>query len=446
MRLRFSTFTLLAVSAFPLVTAQVTPQRLDQQAQAYFDNGRFNGSVLVAKDGKPMLSKGYGMANFEWNLPVAPDTRFRLGSITKQFTAMSILMLEQDGKLNTADSICKFVDPCPASWQPITLHHLLTHTSGVPNFTSFPDYRKTMTLASPPAATIARFRDRPLDFAPGEKMSYSNSGYVLLGAVIEKVSGQSYEAFVRARIFEPLAMRDTGYDHPTDVLPRRAAGYEHSGSTLKNADFLDMTIPHAAGSLYSTTLDLMKWDQALSAQKFLTPENYQRYFTPEKNNYAYGWNVVTRDGIRTIMHGGGINGFATMIMRAPDQGLLVVTLSNVLPSQAGRLAQDLLNLAAGKDVPVPQKLTEIQLPLDTLRQYVGDYQLAPNFILSVRLDGTQLITQATGQPEIPIFARSETAFFPKVMDAEITFEKDASGKVTGLTLNQNGRKMPAPRR
>ncbi len=423
MLLRTLALLFLAASAF----AQVSPQRLRQQAQSYFDAGRFNGSVLVARDGKLLLSQGYGMANFEWNIPATPETRFRLGSITKQFTAMVVLLLEQDGKLKTSDPLCRFIDPCPAAWQPVTLHHLLTHSAGIPNFTSFPDYQKTMALPSPPAATIARFRDKPLDFAPGEKMSYSNSGYVLLGAVIEKASGQSYEAFLRARILDPLAMRDTGYDHPAEVLVRRAAGYEHSGSTLRNAAFLDMTIPYSAGALYSTTLDLMKWDRALTAGKLLTPASYKRYFTPGKNNYAYGWNVVTRNGLEVISHGGGINGFATMIMRAPAQGLLVVTLSNVLPSQAGRLAQDLLQLAAGQEVAVPAKQTEVQVPVETLRKYVGEYQLAPNFILAVRLDGSQLVTQATGQPEVPIFPKSDTTFFLKVVEAEITFQQDAAG-------------------
>lgn len=442
MMLRLLTTALLAAAAF----AEVTPQRLQQQAQAYFDSGRFNGAVLVARDGKPLLSQGFGMANFEWNIPATPETRFRLGSITKQFTAMAVLLLEQDGKLKTSDPVCRFFDPCPVAWQPITLHHLLTHTAGVPNFTGFPDYEKTMALPSPPADTLLRFRDKPLDFAPGTQMKYSNSGYVLLGAVIEKVSGQSYESFVGARIFSPLQMRDTGYDHPDKVLPRRASGYETAGRTLRNSNYIDMSIPHAAGALYSTTLDLLKWDQALRDARLLTPENYKRYFTPEKNSYAYGWNVVTRDGLEQQMHSGGINGFATMIMRAPAQGLLVVTLSNVLPSQAGRLAQDLLLLAAGRDVAVPAARTEIQLPVETLRQYVGEYELAPTFVLSVRLVDGQLITQATGQPEVPIFAKSETTFFPKVISASITFEKDASGKVTGLTLNQNGRRMPATRR
>lgn len=383
-------FALLPIAVS--LCAQVAPQRLEQQAQAYFDSGRFNGAVLVAKDGKPLISKGYGMANSEWNIPVTPETRFRLGSITKQFTSMAVLLLEQDGKLRTTDPLCRFITPCPAAWQPVTLHHLLTHTAGIPNFTSFPDYEKTMALPSPPASTLERFRDKPLDFAPGQGMKYSNSGYVLLGIVIEKASGQGYETFVRSRIFEPLAMLDTGYDHPEQVLPRRASGYDHSAGKLQNAAFIDMTIPHAAGAIYSTTLDLMKWDQALTAGKLLTPANYRRYFTPEKNNYAYGWNVVTRDGLEVISHGGGINGFATMILRAPSRGLVVVTLSNVLPSQGGRLAQDLLQLAVGKDIPIPAKQTEIQLPVETLRKYVGEYQLAPNFLLAVKLSGSQLVT------------------------------------------------------
>ncbi len=437
--------TLLFLCATAICYAQATPERLKEQAQAYFDQGRFNGSVLVAQGGKTLLSSGFGMANFEWNIPNAPDTKFRLGSITKQFTAMGVLLLEQQGKLKVSDPVCKFVEPCPAAWKPITIHHILTHTSGIPNFTSFPDYMKTMALPSPPAETLKRYQDKPLDFDPGTKMSYSNSGYVLLGYIIEKASGVPYDSFIRANILTPLGMNDTGYDWNGDILPRRAAGYEKQGAVMKNASFIDMSIPHAAGSMYSTTLDLMKWDAALRAGKLLTPENYRRYFTPEKNNYAYGWTVVKADGVETISHGGGINGFSTMIMRVPSKELVVVTLSNVLPSQAGRLASDLVNLASGKEAPKPAVNTEIKLPVETLKQYVGNYELQPGFVLSVTLEGEQLMTQATGQAKVPVFAKSESTFFLKVVEAEITFEKDASGQVKGLTLHQGGRKMPATR-
>jgi CubicO group peptidase (beta-lactamase class C family) len=423
-----------------------TPERLDRQVQAYFDQKQFNGAVLVAQDGQLLLSKGYGMANFEWNIPAGPDTKFRLGSITKQFTGLAILLLEQDGKLKTSDPVSRHFAAAPERWKPITIHHLLTHTSGIPNFTSFPDYMKTMMLASPPAESMKRVIDKPLDFDPGTKMSYSNSGYVLLGLIIENASGMSYAEFMRTRVFEPLGMKDTGYDLDTAVLPQRAAGYDRSPLGLRNAAFLDMTIPHAAGALYSTAADLLRWDAGLTAGKLLTPENYTRYFKPEQNNYAYGWGVNQRGPLAVQSHGGGINGFSTMIYRVPEKKLVVVALANVLPSQSGRVALDLLRLQLGEDVALPGSRKEIQVPVETLRSYVGEYELKPGFILTVTLEDGQLITQATGQGKLPVFAETATRFFPKVIDATLEFQKDPSGQVTSLVLEQNGAKMPAKRR
>ncbi|BDC51901.1 hypothetical protein F183_A42160 [Bryobacterales bacterium F-183] len=432
----------------PLLTFVVfgaTPERLDQQAKAYFEQKQFNGTVLVAEGGKIVLSKGYGMANLEWSIPASPETKFRLGSITKQFTGMSVLLLEQDGKLRTSDPIAQYIDKAPERWKGITIHHLLTHTSGIPNFTNFPDYAKTMMVAAPPAETMKRVVDKPLDFDPGTKMSYSNSGYTLLGLIIEKASGMRYEDFLRTRIFEPLGMKDTGYDSDRTVISRRAAGYEmEDEGTVRNASFIDMSIPHAAGAMYSTTLDLAKWDEGLSAGKLLTPENYKRYFTADKNNYAYGWTVGKRGTDTVLSHGGGINGFATMIYRVPERKLVVVTLSNVLPSQAGKLAQELMRLQLGEDVAVPRVRKEMAMPVETLERYIGRYELRADFVLTVTLENGQLMTQATGQGKIPIFAESSTVFFPKVIDATLEFQVDpATGKVTGLVLEQGGARRPA---
>ncbi|QOY89732.1 serine hydrolase [Paludibaculum fermentans] len=440
-------FLLLASAA--LAAAQTatpaTPQRLEEQIRGYTSQDRFNGAILVAKDGKIVLSKGYGMANFEWSEPVTPDTKFRLGSITKQFTAMAVLLLSDQGKLKLDDPVCNYVAPCPDAWKPITIHHLLTHTSGIPNFTNFPEYAKTMTLASPPAESLKKFLDKPLDFAPGSSFNYSNSGYVLLGYIIEKVTGGSYADYLRKNILSPLGMNDTGYDDTVTVLPRRAAGYERTGTTLQNAKFLDMSIPHAAGSLYSTTLDLMKWDEALTAHKILSTEAYKRYFTPIRKNYAYGWTVKTEDGVEQINHSGGINGFNTRIVRVPSQHLVVVALNNVIPGQPDKLAQELVKLMLGLDLPVPEKPAELKLSNEALEKFVGNYSIAPTFILAVTLEGDQLMTQATGQGKIPIFAKSANTFYPKVIEAEIVFDLDAEGKATGLTLIQNGRRMPAKR-
>ncbi len=240
--------------------------KADEAVQAYVKKGEFSGAVLVAKDGAPLVSKGYGLANRELDVPNTPRTKFRLGSITKMFTAMAILHLEEQGKLAVTDPVCKHVPDCPPAWAKITIHHLLTHTSGIPNFTSLPDYPKTMAAPSAVNQTVARFRDRPLDFDPGEKFRYSNSGYVLLGQVIEKVAIESYGAVLKRTIFEPLGMKDTGYDSGAEIIPRRASGYSRQAERFRNAMYIDMSIPHAAGGLYSTVEDLLIWDQALDTE------------------------------------------------------------------------------------------------------------------------------------------------------------------------------------
>jgi len=269
---------------------------MEQVIQSYTANQKFMGSVLVAKGAEVLLSKGYGSANLEWAVPNSPATKFRLGSITKQFTAASILLLQDRGKLNVQDPVKKYMADAPAAWDKITIYHLLTHTSGIPSFTSFPEYAKWEPFAATPAEEVAWFRDKPLEFAPGEKWNYSNSGYVLLGYLIEKIAGESYEKFVRENIFAPLGMQDSGYDSNSAVIARRAAGYEPGNDGLKNAGFVHMTIPFAAGSLYSTTEDLLKWEQGLFGGKLLSAASLETMTTPFKSNYACGLFVETKDG------------------------------------------------------------------------------------------------------------------------------------------------------
>ncbi len=220
--IRRTGITLLLLSASCLAQDVA---RMEQVAQYYLSNKTFMGSVLVAHGSDVLLSKGYGSANLEWNIPNAPNTKFRLGSVTKQFTAASILLLEERGKLKTSDPVKILMPDAPAAWDKITIYNLLTHTSGIANFTSFPDYGTQEPFATTPEKLVARFRDKPLDFQPGEKWSYSNSGYVLLGYLIEKASGESYEKFVQDNIFGPLGMKDSGYDSNSAIILRRAAGY-----------------------------------------------------------------------------------------------------------------------------------------------------------------------------------------------------------------------------
>lgn len=348
-------FSVAALLLLGLCRAQDLATRLDRQVRVYVDQQRFSGSVLVARGGKVLFSKGYGMADAEWDVPNTPRTKFRLGSITKQFTAMVVLMLERQGKLKVEDPVSKYMPDAPTAWKKVTIHHLLTHTSGIPSFTSFPDYMKTMTLPSPAAETVKRFRDKPLEFEPGSRFRYSNSGYVLLGYVIEKITGRSYEDLVGKWIFGPLGMKDTGYDHPERILKNRASGYSNAGKTLVNARYLDMTIPHAAGSLYSTVEDLLIWDQALYTEKLLPAKVLERMFTPFKDNYAYGWMVRTENNRQVIGHGGGINGFSTMILRIPQERLFAAALSNLETRDAGRIANELARLALGEKVDLPAR-------------------------------------------------------------------------------------------
>ena len=418
---------------------------MDELVQTYVRDKTFMGAVLVARGADGVLSKGYGSANLEWNIPNTPATKFRLGSITKQFTAASIMLLAERGKLTLEDPIKKHMPDAPAAWDKTTIFNLLTHTSGIPNFTDLPEYKSLQLSEAPVAKSIATVRDKPLDFAPGEKMSYSNSGYLVLGYVIERVTGVSYEQFVTDNIFTPLGMKDSGYDSNTAIIPRRAAGYTPSASGPANAGFVHMSIPHAAGALYSTTEDLLRWEQALFGGKLISAASLAKMTTPFKGDYAFGLTVRTTSGRKVIQHGGGIEGFNTFLAYYPDSKVTVAVLANINGQAPGQIAAKLGELAHGGTVQTTAARKEISLPGATLSKYVGTYELAPGANMMIRLAGDHLTTQLTGQQQFPIFAESETKFFLKVVDAQVEFFTDVSGAVTHAVMYQNGRERKVPR-
>jgi len=419
--------------------------RMDQVVQSYVNNQSFMGSVLVARGSQVLLNKGYGSADLEWNIPNSPTTKFRLGSITKQFTAASILLLEQRGKLNINDPVKKYLPDAPAAWDKITVFHLLTHTSGIPSFTSFPDYAKLEPFPTTAEQLVARFKDKPLDFAPGEKWSYSNSGYVLLGYLMEKITGGSYEKFVSENIFVPLGMKDSGYDSNSAVIAHRASGYVHGTNGFENAGFIHMSVPHAAGALYSTTEDLLKWEQGLFGGKLLSAASLEKMTTPFKDNYACGLQVETKGGHKAIEHGGGIEGFNTELAYYPEDKMTVVVLGNVNGQAVVDIATKLAAMAHGEAVTLPSERKEIKVDPKILARYVGTYELAPGVNMLITIDGDQLSEKLGSQATYPIFPESESMFFLKVVEAEIEFLKDSSGAVTSLVLHQNGRDQKAPR-
>lgn len=295
----------------------------------YHEQGWFNGSALVADNGAVIFKRGYGMANMEWGIANTPDTKFRLGSITKQFTAALVLQLAEEGKVELNAPLTRYLPDYQArNGDRITVHQILNHTSGIPGYTELPQFREWALIPSTPAAFVAKFSKLDLLFQPGTKFSYSNSGFFIAGYLVEKITGKSYAEVLREKIFEPLGMRDSGFDLPATLLAKRAAGYDVTLDGYRNTGYLDMTLPYAAGSLYSTAEDLYKWDQGLYGDAVLKSASKAKMFTPGLADHGYGFVIRTRDGVKTISHGGAINGFNSVIVREPDTKRLVVLLNN----------------------------------------------------------------------------------------------------------------------
>lgn len=342
-------------------------KQIDQLLKKYVEYGLFNGSALVSENGKPIFQKGFGMANMEWDIPNAPNTKHRLGSITKQFTAVLILQLAEQGKLKLDVPITTYLPDYPkANGDQITIHHLLTHTSGVPSYTSFPNFFNEMSKKYySPTDFVKLFSDLPLEFKPGEKWNYSNSGYFLLGYLIEKVTGKTYETCLQENIFIPLQMNDTGFDHFEKILKNRAGAYEKEGEGYVNAPYLDMNLPYAAGSMYSTVEDLFIWDQALYANKVLSSKSRELMFTDyspgHQSHYGYGWGIEEFDNlnpkakVKITEHSGGINGFNTNLSRNITDNNLIVLLNNTGRAPLDEMTQSIQNILYGKPYEMPKK-------------------------------------------------------------------------------------------
>jgi CubicO group peptidase (beta-lactamase class C family) len=426
----------------PVPDAQVA-QRVDEYMEALWRVRRYGGSVLVAREGRLLVNRGYGLANAELEVPNRPATVYRIGSLTKAFTAAAILLLQERGRLSVQDSICQYLTDCPEPWRPITLHHLLTHTSGIPNVTVLPEWEALKTVPATPAEVVARVRTLPLGFPPGERYDYSNSNYLLLGLVIERASGQSYDAFMREAVFGPLRLENTAYDHRLPVVPNRAAGYSRAARGIVNAPYADPSLSFSAGGLRSTTADLSRWVEALAAPGFLTQRSLDAMFTPFRGTYAYGWAVDQLHGRRHIGHTGGIEGFSTHISRFPDNRATVIVLSNNDAAVANAIARDLSAILFGEPYQVPREPTQVSVDPAVYAAYAGRYEIAPGAMLVVVREGERLTIGSGQPPSAELFPESETEFFMRVADARVTFVRGEGARVTGLVLHQNGQDIPA---
>jgi CubicO group peptidase (beta-lactamase class C family) len=415
-------------------------------------------AVLASRDGKVLFEGGYGLADLPHAGPVTTQTKFRIGSITKQFTAAAILKLQEQGKLSVTDQLSKYIPDFPRG-EEVTLHHLLTHTSGIHSYTDKPDFMQTVSNSVQTLELINSFKNDPYDFDPGKKWKYDNSGYFLLGYIVEKVSGQSYPDFLSQTFFTPLGMTNTGVHRADLKLAHEALGYAYENGHFSPALNWNMSQAGGAGALYSTVEDLYRWNEAVFGGKVLSEASLKAAFTPVKTDenkeektdagYGYGWGVGRFRGAEEISHGGGLQGFSSYLLRLPEQHFTAVVLANALPGDpsvgTAGLAHSVTELCLGTQLEQrPGIKANADISAADLDAITGRYDYGMG-ILAVTRDGNRLFAQLGQQPRTEIFPKSNTEFFWKVVDAQVTFVKEKDGKVTKAIHHQNGQTITAPK-
>ncbi|MDM8003337.1 MAG: serine hydrolase [Bacteroidota bacterium] len=445
----FPVTALLSVISL-LLTVQLAAQPLnikklavdyDKMLLDQFKPGETGCAALVAKDGQVIYSKAFGMANLELNVPMQPDMVFRIGSITKQFTAMAILQLMEQGKLSLQDEITKFIPDYPTQAYSITVEHLLTHTSGIKSYTNVPDYIKNVRTDMTPEELVNSFKNLPMEFAPGTRWNYNNSGYVLLGYIIEKVTGKSYTDYIQENFFTPLGMTSTCYGSDTEIIKNRAYGYQQGAEGIVNSNYCSMTQPYSAGSIMSTVGDLFKWHQALYAGKVVKKETLEMALTEYKlkdgkgTGYGYGFFLSQLQGSPTVEHGGGIFGYLTASVYLPKEDVFVALFSNSTAKAPEFSALKMAAMAIGK----PLQTAGIVLDEATLDQYAGIYVNDAGREVTVKRDGNSLAATLAGSGTRKMFPVEKDRFLVEDAFMYATFNRDASGKIESFVSDDRGR-------
>jgi len=416
---------------------------IDPLVEAAMEDGLTPGiSVGVMQDGEIVVAKGYGLADVENDVPATEHTVYRIGSVTKQFTAAAIMLLVQEGKLDLGADITEFFPDYPTNGLSVTVEQLLNHTSGIKGYTEMQEFGEVMREDLTHDELIAIFSSAPFEFEPGERYQYSNSAFFLLGVIIEQLTEQSYADFVRDRLFAPLGMEDSHYLYNTPIIPRRAEGYAEADGELVNDAYLSMHLPYAAGSLGSSALDLLLWQKALTGGKAVNPESYAAMTTPADLNdgsthpYGYGLGMGNLDGHAKVSHGGGINGFLTQLAHYPEDGLTIAVLANSTSASPGLLESRIARAVLG----IEEKTVEA-LPLDPAdaQIYVGVYNPGRGPMRVFQRDGVLLVRGAevvrVGEHE---FVVADDPY------ATVTFQVE-DGRVVSVTMEREGNKTVAPR-
>lgn len=407
-------------------------------------------AVLVARDGNVLYRKGFGHADIKNKIPATPDTKFRIGSVTKQFTAAAILKLQEKNLLSVNDKLSKFIPDFPRGDE-VTIHQLLTHTSGIHSYTSKPDFIDKVTKTIVPDSLISSFKNDPYDFNPGEKMLYNNSAYFLLGYIIGKVSGKPYEAYLKETFFDPLHMKNTGVHYAGIKLEHEAKGYARNNNKYDTATNWDMSWAGGAGAMYSTVDDLLKWNQALYGGKVLSEKSFNEALTPVvlKNGelpamkYGYGLVFTKFRGQDIVSHGGGLHGFITQLAYFPKDKLTIVMFSNTDQPEVNfdhnKIAEAFLWNKLDKQASYAQSSVK---PAN-LELYTGRFEILNAGVLTITTTENKLFAQLSGQPKFEIFPSTADEFFWKVVDARLKFVRNEKGEIGHAVLFQNGQEMVA---
>ncbi|WP_299157270.1 serine hydrolase [uncultured Tenacibaculum sp.] len=427
--IKLKVFTLLFLLA-NVISAQSLESKIDAILNKQFKSNETGVSALVAKKGKVVYRKAFGKANLELDVNMTSENVFEVGSITKQFTSVGILMLLEEGKISLEDDITKFIPDYPTHGKKITIHHLLTHTSGIKSYTSMKGFGKVMTLDKSPLEFIDFFKNEPMDFNPGEKYKYNNSGYFLLGYVIEKVSGMSYSKFIKERIFDKIGMKNSYYGNHSEIIKNRASGYSKRGGEFSNAQYISLTLPYAAGSIMSNVDDMLKWQTAVTTDVFVKEATIDKAFknytlnNGEKINYGYGWSINEINNVPTIEHGGSIPGYKSMGVFIPSKDVYVIVFSNCGCKSPTNTALEIAALAMGK--PKFEKSNTIKLSIEELKKWVGTYEFDNGAVRYITLKGNQLYSKREGsQQEFKIHPTSSTNF--SFEDGFISYEFSNKG-------------------
>ncbi len=421
---------------------QQAGSKIDTLINAYAKLYKFNGSALVAKNGTILVNKGYGYRNAADKVLNDEQSIFQLGSITKQFTSTVILKLQEEKKLSVLDKLSKYFPAYPKG-DSITIQQLLTHTSGIYSYTNDEKFMANeITKPATREKMMALFKDKPLDFSPGTSWNYSNSGYSLLGYIIEDITKMPYEKAVRKYIFTPVRMVHSGFDFTHLKSDNKTVGYfKLNDKQSAPAPIVDSTVSFSAGAIYSTTGDLYLWHNALENNTVLSKAQQEMAYTPVRNSYGYGWGIDSIEGKRRVGHGGGIPGFITNESRVPEDDICIVLLSNASDQSLENITNSIYAILYNRQYELPKERTVIKLPEETLKQYEGEYEIRPDLHVIMTIKDGELLATPTGQSPKNLHAEKEDFFFEKEEDVQVEFARNDKNEVDALILYQGGRKM-----